>query len=229
MDFKTMLQLPVLEISQVLKTLQGIADEERNKEKPQMPNVSIGTSRGNVSGYFINFDTEKSIVLLGNWYDHKPDLQYVELHAIASITLGNIENYLYQFSDGNIPFTPNADDVPTVLQLKKEIRDVEQSVEKMLGKAIVINYDYAEKPEDLEKYYAKKTIVLLQETLAAIAADALAKEAFVNAVEELSFHLGEENTVNLQNNMLTVCLNFSEGLKSVASKTVLQDRIEKCL
>ena len=69
----------------------------------------------------------------------------------------------------------------------------------------------------------------MQETLAAIAADALAKEAFVNAVEELSFHLGEENTVNLQNNMLTVCLNFSEGLKSVASKTVLQDRIEKCL
>ena len=93
MDFKTMLQLPVLEISQVLKTLQGIADEERNKEKPQMPNVSIGTSRGNVSGYFINYDTEKSIVLLGNWYDHKPDLQYVELHAIASISLGNIENF----------------------------------------------------------------------------------------------------------------------------------------
>lgn len=229
MDFKTMLQLPVLEISQVLKTLQGIANEERNKEKPQMPNVSISTSTGHVSGYFINYDTEKSIVLLGNWYDHKPDLQYVELHSIVSISLGNIENYLYQFSDGNIPFTPNADDVPTLLQLKKEIRDLEQSAEKMLGKAITINYAYEEKPDDVEKFYAKKSISILEGTLESIATDTLAKEAFVNAIAKISFKLEEANNVSLENELLSISIDVSKGLKSVASKTRLQDRIEKCL
>ncbi|WP_430427507.1 hypothetical protein [Maribacter litoralis] len=229
MDFKTMLQLPVLEISQVLKTLQGIADEERNKERPQMPNVSIGTSRGNVSGYFINYDTEKSIVLLGNWYDHKADLQYVELHSIASISLGNINNYLYQFSDGTIPFAPNEDEVPTLLQLKKEIRDLEQSAEKMFGKEIAINYVYEEKPEDVEKFYANKIISILEGTLKLIATEPLAKEAFVNAVNELAFTQGEENKVSLKNGNLSISLDLSKGLKSVASTNKLQDLIEKCL
>ncbi|SIQ30146.1 hypothetical protein [Maribacter ulvicola] len=229
MDFKTMLQLPVLEISQVLKTLQGIANEERNKEKPQMPNVSISTSTGHVSGYFINYDTEKNIVLLGNWYDHKADLQYVELHSIASISLGNINNYLYQFSDGAIPFVPNEDEVPTLLQLKKEIRDLEQSAEKMLGKAVAINYAYEEKPEDLEKYYATKIISILKGTLMSIAADPLAKEAFINAINELSFRQCEENKVSLENGNLSISLDLSKGLKTVASINKLQDLIEKCL
>ena len=59
MDFKTMLQLPVLDTNEVLKILQEIADIERKKEKPQMLQVTISTHSGGASGFFVNYDSEK--------------------------------------------------------------------------------------------------------------------------------------------------------------------------
>ena len=71
MDFKTMLQLPVLDTNEVINILQEIADLERCKERPQMPQVTISTHSDSASGFFVNYDSDKKTILLCDLYDRK--------------------------------------------------------------------------------------------------------------------------------------------------------------
>ncbi|WP_417444102.1 hypothetical protein [Joostella sp.] len=229
MDFNTMLQLPVLEISQVIKILQEIADQERTKEKPNMPKVIISTTTGNVSGYFINYDTSKNIILLGNWYDNNPELQYVQSHAISSISLVKFNKYIHLLSDGKIPFTPDTSDIPTLLQLKKEIKELELDLNKTFDKEISIVYKYEGTPEDLDKFYASKVLLLLKETLSKIAGDKLAKESFREVTSVVNFSLENTNECTLKDDVLSVVIDVSKGLKSALTANQLQTEIEKTL
>ncbi|MGS2763018.1 hypothetical protein [Sinomicrobium sp. M5D2P9] len=229
MDFKTMIQLPVLETSQVLEVLQEIANKERNQERPNMPKVSISNSSGQVSGYFINYDADKGVILVGNWYDNQADLQYINFHGISSISVANIKNYAYLLSDGKIPFIPDPNEVPTMLQLKKEIKNLSLALKDTLGKELTITYRHTDTSTDTEKFYAGRVINLLKETLNTVSEDNLAKKAFTETVNTLHFSFSEENTVTLENDELHVSLSLAKGWKSVASKTELQDQIEKTL
>jgi len=172
MDFKTMLQFPVLDTKTVIHILQEIADIERHEERPQMPQVTISTHSDSASGFFVNYDSEKHTILLCDMYDRKAEFQYIESHAISSISLRNIDKYAYLLTDGSIPFTPNPEDIPTLLQIKKDIKALEVELQQSLGKEIAITFDYEDTPEDLFKFYASKVIVLLQKTFANMAADA---------------------------------------------------------
>ena len=229
MDFKTMLQLPVLDIKQVLKILQEIADIERNADKPRMPKVMISTHSGSASGFFVNHDTEKQVILICDIYDREPQFQYLEVHSISSISISNISKYVYLLSDGKIPFTPDASEIPTVLQLKKEINALEISLKDDLEKEISIHFNYEGTPEDLDKFYASKVVVLLKETLSKIAVDNLAKEAFTEAITTVNFNLGTENKSVLESDVISITVDTSKGLKSFPKTKKLQDQIEKCL
>ncbi|QXP59996.1 hypothetical protein [Olleya sp. HaHaR_3_96] len=229
MDFKTLLQLPVLDINQVISLLQEIADKERSKEKPSMPKVSISTQAGHVSGYFVNYNSEKRTILLCDLYDRNAELQYIQSHAIASISLTNINNYTYLFSDGKIAFMPPANEIPTILQLKKDLKNVEVEVKAALNIEIAISFNYDDTPSDIEKYYAAKGIALLKETITSLSEDKLVKTTFTEMITTVDFKLGTENKVVLKNKGLLITLDISKNLKSVASKTELQNKIEQCL
>ncbi|WP_417886664.1 hypothetical protein [Zunongwangia sp.] len=229
MDFKTMLQLPVIETSEILKILQEVADNERKREKPNMPKISFSNTDGTISGYFINYDADKGVVLIGNWYDNEADLQYVSFHSISCIMLQNVKDYVHLLSDGKIPFTPDPKDVPTQLQLKKEIKTAVLALQEALGNELTINYDAGENPSDTEKLYAKKAIQLLQETISTLAENKLAKEAFSENIATVNFQFTEANKVELNKQVLSISFNIEKGWKSVLRKTELQNEIEKNL
>ncbi|MDW5290154.1 hypothetical protein [Formosa sp. PL04] len=229
MDFKTMLQLPVLDTNQVLKILQEIANIERKEDKPRMPKVTISTHSDSASGFFVNYDSEKHVILLCDIYDRDAQFQYIESHSISSISLSNINKYGYLLSDGKIPFIPDASEIPTVLQLKKDINTLELEVKEALGKEISIGYMHDGIPEDLDKFYASKVLNLLKEILAKIAVDNLAKDAFIESIAIVNFNLGEQNNSSLVNDVLSITVDISKGLKSFPSAIKLQDQIEKCL
>ena len=229
MDFKTMLQLPVLDTNAVINILQEIADIERKEDRPRMPKVSITTHSDSASGFFVNYDAEKKVVLLCDIYDRDAQFQYIEVHSISSISLSNINKYGYLLSDGKIPFTPDASEIPTVLQLKKDTKALEQEVKDALGKEISIAYKYEGTPEDLDKFYASKVLSLLKETFSKIAVDHLAKEAFTEAITTVNFNLGMENNSTLENEVLSITVDTSKGLKTFLKAARLQEQIEKCL
>jgi len=229
MDFKTMLQLPVLDTNAVLKIVQEIADIEREADRPHMPKVSISTHSGSASGFFVNHDAEKKVVLLCDIYDRDAQFQYIEVNSISSISLSNINKYGYLLSDGKIPFVPSADEIPTVLQLKKDIKALELEVKAVLEKEISIAYTYEGTPEDLDKFYASKIVTLLKETFSKIGADNLAKEAFTEAITAVNFNLGVENKSALEKDVLSITVDTSKGLKTFPKAKVLQSQIEKCL
>ncbi|WP_179376026.1 hypothetical protein [Winogradskyella wichelsiae] len=229
MDFKTMLQLPVLDTNAVLKIVQEIADIERKEDRPRMPKVSISTHSGSASGFFVNHDAEKKVVLLCDIYDRDAQFQYIEVNSISSISLSNINKYGYLLSDGKIPFVPSADEIPTVLQLKKDIKALELEVKAVLEKEISIVYIHEGTPEDLDKFYALKIVSLLKETLSSIAADNLAKEAFSESISTINFNLGSENKSSLEKDVLSITVDTSKGLKSFPKAKELQTQIEKQL
>gem|GEM_PF-1513917 len=229
MNFKTMLQLPVLETNEVLKILQEVADHERKQENPNMPKISFSNTEGTISGYFINYDRDKGVVLIGNWYDNEADLQYVSFHSISCIMLQNVKDYVHLLSDGKIPFTPRPEEVPTQLQLKKELKAAGVALKEPLGKTLSIVFNAGENPSDTQKYYAKKAIDLLQETLVILAENNLAKEAFSETVEAIEFEFAKANTIELSDSMLRITFNLEKGWKSVLNKTELQNAIEKNL
>jgi len=99
MDFKTMLQLPVLDNNQVLEMLLEIAAIERDKERPQMPQVTISTNLDSTSGFFVNYDSDKKAILLCDLFDGKAQFNYISAHAISSISISNINKYAYLLSD----------------------------------------------------------------------------------------------------------------------------------
>lgn len=227
MDFKTMLQLPVLDTNEVLKILQEIADIERKKEKPQMPQVTISTHSGGASGFFVNYDSGKNVVLLCDIYDRKAQFQHVETLSISSISMSNINKYGYLLSDGKIPFTPEDDEIPTLLQLKKEINFLEIELKEFFDKKVTIVYEFEENPENLDKYYISKIVALLKETLSKIAIDNLAKEAFTESISAVKFTLGKVIKTTLEEETLSITLDITKGLKSFPTSTKLQDLIEK--
>lgn len=229
MDFKTMLQLPVLDTNEVLSILQDIADIERNEERPQMPKVTICTHSDSASGFFVNYDTEKHVILLCDMYDRKAQFQYIESHSVSSISLSNINKYAYLLSDGKIPFIPDANDMPTLLQLKKDIKSLELELQIPFEKEITVTYNYQGTPEDLDKFYASKVVLLLKETLVNIATDHLAKEAFTASIAIVHFHLGTENKSTLEKDVLSIAIDTSKGLRSFPTAKTLQDQIEKGL
>ena len=229
MDFKTLLQLPVLDINEVISLLQEIADKERSKEKPSMPKVSISTQSGHVSGFFVNYSSEKRTILLCDLYDRNAELQYIQAHAIASISLTNINNYTYLFSDGKIAFMPPANEIPTILQLKKDMKNLEVELKNALDLEMAISFSYDDTPSDIHKYYAVKGVELLKETIISLSEDDLVKTTLAEMITTVDFKLGTENTVELKNKGLLITLDISKNLKSVASKTELQHKIEKCL
>ncbi|WP_179317810.1 hypothetical protein [Winogradskyella undariae] len=229
MDFKTMLQLPVLDTNAVLKIVQEISDIERKEDRPRMPKVSISTHSGSASGFFVNHDAEKKVVLLCDIYDRDAQFQYIEVNSISSISLSNINKYGYLLSDGKIPFVPSADEIPTVLQLKKDIKALELEVKAVLEKEISIVYIHEGTPEDLDKFYASKIVSLLKETLSSIAADNLAKEAFSESISTINFNLGSENKSSLEKDVLSITVDTSKGLKSFPKAKGLQTQIEKQL
>ena len=229
MDFKAMLQLPVLETNEVLEILQEVADHERKQEKPNMPKVSFSNTDGTISGYFINYDADKRVVLIGNWYDNEADLQYVSFHSISCVMLQNVKDYVHLLSDGKIPFTPDPKDIPTQLQFKKDIKTAVLAIQEILGKEITIKFDAGENPSDTEKFYAKKAILLVQETISTLAENKLAKEAFVEGIDAIAFNFSEKNTVMLNERSFTISFNLQKGWKSVLSKIQLQKEIEKNL
>jgi len=229
MDFKTMLQFPVLDTKTVIHILQEIADIERHEERPQMPQVTISTHSDSASGFFVNYDSEKHTILLCDMYDRKAEFQYIESHAISSISLRNIDKYAYLLTDGSIPFTPNPEDIPTLLQIKKDIKALEVELQQSLGKEIAITFEYEDTPEDLFKFYASKVIVLLQKTFANMAADALAKSAIIEAVSSVKFSLSNDNISTLENGELNITINTKKGLKSFPKASKLQEQIEKFL
>lgn len=229
MDFKTMLQLPVLDTKTVINVLQEIADIERNEERPQMPQVSITTSSSSANGFFVNYDSDKHTILLCDMYDRKSQFQYIEVHSVASITVSNINKYSYLLSDGNIPFVPEDDEIPTVLQLKKDIKALEEEVKASLEKEVSIAFNYNGTPEAIDKFYASKVIKLLQKTLSNIAADNLAKNAFTDTITTVNFCLGLENKTVQEKEVITITVDTSKGLKSFPKEKQLQEQIEKGL
>ena len=229
MDFKTMLQLPVLDTSEILKILQEIADIERKEDRPRMPKVVISTHSDNASGFFVNYDTEKKIVLLCDIYDRDAQFQYINVPSISSISLSNINKYGYLLSDGSIPFIPDSSEVPTVLQLKKDIQALELEIKTILGKEISIAHIYDGTPEDLDKFYTSKMLSLLQETVSKIGADHLAKEAFTESIATVNFNLGTENKTTLESDVISITVDTSKGLKSFPKAIKLQELIEKQL
>ena len=229
MDFKTMLRLPVLDTKAVINVLQEIADIERNEERPQMPQVSVTTSSSSASGFFVNYDSDKHTILLCDMYDRKAQFQYIEVHSVASISISNINKYGYLLSDGNIPFVPEDDEIPTVLQLKKDIKALEEDIKASLEKEISIAFNYEGTPEDLDKFYAAKVIKLLQKTLSNMAADNLAKTALTDSVSTINFSLGSENKAVQNNEVITITVDTSKGLKSFPKEKQLQEKIEKGL
>ena len=229
MDFKTMVQLPVIETREVLKILQEVADHERKQENPNMPKISFSNTDGTISGYFINYDADKGVVLIGNWYDNEADLQYVSFHSISCIMLQNVKDYVHLLSDGTIPFTPNPKDVPTQLQLKKEIKATVLALQEGLGKELTVTFDAGENPSDTEKFYTKKAIQFLKETILSLAENKLAKEAFSESIDTVTFEISTTNAVQLNERVLHISFNLEKGWKSIFSKTELQDEIEKNL
>jgi len=229
MDFKTMLQLPALDTNAVLKILQEIADKERKEDRPCMPKVTISTHSDSASGFFVTYDTEKHVILLCDIYDRKAQFQYIEVYAVSSISISNIDKYGYLLSDGKIPFTPNANEIPTILQLKKDIKALELEIKESLEKEISIAYKYDRTPEDLDKFYAAKVLSLLKETFSKIAVDNLAKEAFTASITTVNFTLGTENKASLEKEVLSITIDTSKGVKSFVTAIKLQDEIEKKL
>ncbi|WP_434036241.1 hypothetical protein [Formosa sp. 4Alg 33] len=229
MDFKTMLQFPVLDTNQVINILQDIADIERKEDRPRMPKVTICTHGDSASGFFVNYDAEKKVVLLCDIYDRDAQFQYIQVHSISSISFSNVNKYGYLLSDGKIPFTPDPSEIPTVLQLKKDIKALELEVQTALDKEISIAFRYDGTPEDLDKYYASKVLSLLKETLSKIASDHLAKEAFTAAISTVEFTLGNKNTSTLNKNGVVLTIDTTKGLKSYPKATTLQSLIEKGL
>ena len=148
MDFKTMLQLPVLETNQVLNILQEIADIERKEDRPRMPKVTICTHGDSATGFFVNYDAEKRVVFLCDIYDRDAQFQYIKVHTISSISFSNINKYGYLLSDGKIPFIPDDSEIPTLLQLKKDIKNLELETKTLLDKDIAFSYKLKETPED---------------------------------------------------------------------------------
>lgn len=224
-----MLQLPVLETKQVLTILQQVAQEERNQEQPNMPKVTISSNTGNASGYFIDFQEEKGVILIGNWYANQVELQYVNFFSISSISITNIDEYLYLLSDGKIPFVPNANQVPTMLKLKREIKAADLALQEAIGKEVSLTFNAGETPSDTEKFYAKKAIQFLKETLLSLAENELAKEAFSESIDTINFEISETNEVQLNERVLGISLNLKKGWKSIFSKIELQNEIEKNL
>ncbi|MBP1840537.1 hypothetical protein [Formosa algae] len=229
MDFKTMLQLPVLDTTEVLNILQEIADLERHKERPQMPQVTISTTNDSATGFFVNYDSDKRTILLCDMYDRKAQFQYIASHSVSSVSIRNIEAYGYLLSDGTILFTPSDDEIPTVLQLKKDIKALEDDAQSLLGKPLAISYNYEGTPEDLDKFYASKVLTVLQNTLSKIGADHLAKTAFTDAIASLNFTLGKDNTSVLNQDVLTLTIDTTKGLKSFPKAAQLQEQIETFL
>lgn len=229
MDFKTMLQFPVLDPQSIIQILKEIADIERKEERPQMPQVTISTHSDSASGFFVNYDSEKHTILLCDMYDRKSEFQYIDSRSISSITLRNVDKYAYLLSDGKVPLTPNPDEIPTVLQLKKDIKALEEDLEGRLEKALSIAFKYEDTPEDIEKYYASKVLKLLQSTFCNIASDPLAKTAFTEAVSTVNFSLGSENKTVKDNKVISITVNTSKGLKSIVKDKQLQEQIEKFL
>ncbi|WP_179352051.1 hypothetical protein [Winogradskyella vidalii] len=229
MDFKTILQFPVLDTVEILKILQEIADIERQEERPEMPQVTISIFNDSASGFFVNYDSEKNIILLCDMYDRKAQFQYIASSSISSISIRNVNKYGYLLSDGKIPFTPDESEIPTLLQLKKDIKALELEINEAIGKDITIKYNYDGTPEDLDKFYALKVLGLLEETLSKIATDKLAKEAFTASISEIEFTLGTENKATLENGIISIILDTSKGLKSLPKAVKLQEHIEKNL
>lgn len=229
MDFKTMLQLPVLETNQVLNILQEIADIERKEDRPRMPKVTICTHGDSATGFFVNYDAEKRVVFLCDIYDRDAQFQYIQVHTISSISFSNINKYGYLLSDGKIPFIPDDSEIPTLLQLKKDIKNLELETKTLLDKDIAFSYKLKETPEGLDKYYASKIIVLLKDTLTKIANEPLAKTAFSEAISAINFELGTENIAHLNQGVITVTIDTSKGLKSFPKAKALQNKIEKDL
>ena len=226
MDFKTMLQLPVLDTNEVLKILQEIADIERKEERPRVPKVAISTNTGSASGFFVNYDVEKKVVLLCDIYDRDAQFQYLDVRSISSISLSNINKYGYLLSDGKIPFTPDASEIPTLLQLKKNINSLELEIKDVLEKDVSLTYKYEVIPEDIDKFYATKVLVLLKETFSKIAANNLTKNTFTAAIAIINFNLSTENKVCLEKNVLSITLDISKGLKSLPTAIELQNQIK---
>ena len=81
---------------------------------------------------------------------------------LSSISISNINKYAYLLSDGKIPFIPEDEEIPTILQLKKDIKDLELVVKSIIDKEISIVYNDKNTPEDTGKYYALKVLVLLK-------------------------------------------------------------------
>ncbi|MBB4118729.1 putative RNA-binding protein with RPS1 domain [Mesonia hippocampi] len=225
MNYKTLLKLKALTTDTVLKTLEKAVELDKNSDHFIPPQISISTASGITHyGYFINYTATENSVLIAE-KNTNMGVNYIHALNITSIYIHDIETYAHLFSDGEIAFVPTEKDTPTMLSLKKDINQLETAISGKLNKKIALKWEHqSEEISPADKYYAKKAMLLLEETLALIYADNLFKEALTENIGNLVFSSATNNQVRLIEKTLSLEINW----KNPPLPNALFAMIEEC-
>ncbi|WP_417200013.1 hypothetical protein [Bizionia sp.] len=230
MNLTTLLKLKASSPEKILRRLIEQVRLEQAKEKPNLPHIAIGLHGGAVfSGFLLDYNLENEEILLGIFYDGKPQLTFCNCRNVLSVELQNGTDWLYALSDGALAFNPSAADAPPSLELKRIISSTVTELSTAVGHDIQLTFDLSEVKELMQQYTAKLLLTTVAEVIAKIVDNALGKEALQESVSQIQLKLGEEKKVELLDKVLTIECKIENGPRLAWKHAELQEAIEEKL
>lgn len=230
MNLTTLLKLKANSPEKILKKLIEQVKLEQAKPKPNLPHITIGLHGGTLlSGFLLDYNLDNEEVLLGNFYEGKPELKFCNCRNVLSVELHNSTDWLYSLSEGALEFIPNPADTPPSLELKRIINSTAAELSTIAGHEIQLTFDVSEVKEPMQQYTAKLLMKTVAEVIEKISDHVLGKEALQESVSQIQLELGEEKKVKLLDKVLTIECKVENGPNLAWKHTELQEAIEEKL
>lgn len=230
MNYTTLLKLKAQTPEAILKTLNSVVSREKGSDKPKLPLLRVSLTGGSCeSGYMINYDAGDQMLMLAHIAEGKPDLKYIRSSALLSIEVLQATGWLYELSDGAIPFDPAPENVLTGIKLKALLREQSAEISSVVGEEITLKLNLPDDASPVDRYYATCLISDIVTALSAICEDKLGREALAEAVTMVNIIPAHENKADLSGNDLILCFNIKAGLKQTFTSKELQESIERLL
>ena len=214
--------LPVSSTIELCKEAANFAKKADNSSS--LPKLELLLYNGtSVTGKIVDFQDKsgKSYIWIENNIDipQKISLLLLDISQIIGINIMDFE--VYQICrEGNKPL-----EIIGTLELKRKKKSTEELLEKLLSKAIVINFDVDTlKEEDRAILY--KNLSLITTTFQEILSDEMSKSSIKEKISEIEITIEEHISVVLNKEILSIAIQKSNRQTIANQVKILQEKIE---
>ncbi len=184
-----------------------------------------------VRGYIIGLDKSSKMVTIASFLNNEQsyNVQYIELNGIQSVGIENFEKNATAFCKNQIPEgigTP-----PTILVLKRELLEVEKTLQNTAHSNLKIQIDWTAIDKDVHRTVWAIDGILKQITQLTLLVKG--DVDFINALNESVKHIkiidSKASKMSIEQDVLIIPFVFSSGLVGVVQAETIHEFLSKNL